>query len=115
MKKILITLFDDDVAPRFDLSQDVLIATLDPDGEILTRRTVVLPKASAEDLCHLIISEEIDEVVCGGVDEEYHQYLTWKRVKVLDSVMGPWAEALDMVRTGRLHREAVLFETGGGR
>uniref|UniRef100_A0A7C4ESN7 Dinitrogenase iron-molybdenum cofactor biosynthesis protein n=1 Tax=Desulfomonile tiedjei TaxID=2358 RepID=A0A7C4ESN7_9BACT len=93
-KKVLIPLSGDDVAPRFDLAPEVVVVTLDDDGAVLDERAIVLPSASAEILCRLILDEKTDVVVCGGIDDEYFQYLTWKKVKVIDSVIGRYDEVL---------------------
>ncbi|MBF0452722.1 MAG: dinitrogenase iron-molybdenum cofactor biosynthesis protein [Candidatus Magnetomorum sp.] len=93
-KKYLIPLFDDQVAPRFDLATEVSIVTLDAKGQPVEKRTVVLPRASAEDLCHLILLEKIETLVCGGIEDEYYQYLKWKKVTVLDSVIGSYKDVI---------------------
>jgi len=108
--KVLLTLLENEVAPRFDLATEVLMATISPEGALEQERTVVLPQAGAENLCHLILSEGVDTVICGGIEDQYHQYLTWKKVEVIDSVMAPWVRALDCWRKGRLEPEAVLFD-----
>jgi len=95
-KKLLIPLFEDQIAPRFDLATEVSIVTIGSDDHIIEKRTVVLPRASAEDLCHLILMEKIDTVICGGIEDEYYQFLKWKKVSVLDSVMGSCDEAIKM-------------------
>ena len=107
-EKLLITIWRDQVAPRFDLTSEVLVATLDSAGEVLQSKTVVLPTVSAEDLCHLILTEEISTVICGGIEEEYFQYLTWKKVKVVDSVIAPHDLALEFARAGKLEAGAIL-------
>ena len=107
-EKLLITIWRDQVAPRFDLTSEVLVATLDSAGEVLQSKTVVLPTVSAEDLCHLILTEEISTVICGGIEEEYFQYLTWKKVKVVDSVIAPYDWALEFARAGKLEAGAIL-------
>ena len=109
-QKILITLFNNDVAPRFDLTTEVLISSIGEDGSVDENKTIVLARESTEDLCQLILNEEINVVICGGIEEEFFEYLTWKRVKVLDSVMGPWERALDRFRAGRLEAGAILFD-----
>ncbi len=113
MKKILITIWHDDVAPRFDLAAEVLIANVDVGGEIESRKTLVLPTVSAEDLCRHILSEGMDVVVCGAIELEYYQFLNWKGVKVLDSVIGPYEKALELARKGQLKEGAILFERKG--
>jgi predicted Fe-Mo cluster-binding NifX family protein len=110
-QKILITLYNNDVAPRFDLTTEVLISSSPGrDGSVDENKTIVLAHESTEDLCQLILSEEVDVVICGGIEETFFEYLSWKRVKVLDSVAGPWERALDRVRAGRLEAGAILFD-----
>ena len=108
-KKILITIRRDDVAPRFDLTSEVLIVSLDADGCVIGRKNLVMPSVSAEDLCHLILSEGVDMVICGGIENEYYQYLKWKKVRVIDSVIGPCERALELAKKGKLDDGAVLF------
>ncbi|MGD8370201.1 MAG: hypothetical protein PVH57_08635 [Syntrophobacterales bacterium] len=108
--KLLITIWRDQVAARFDLTSEVLVATVDSTGEVLHSKTVVLPTVSAEDLCHMILTEGITTVICGGIEEEYFQYLTWKRVKVIDSVIAPYDRALEFARAGKLEPGAILRE-----
>ena len=108
--KILITIWRNDVAPRFDLTTEVLIVSLNSEGGVDHRRTVVLPKVSAEDLCHLIITEGITLVICGGIEEEYYQYLTWKEVRVIDSMIGPYKRALDLALAKRLESGSNMMK-----
>jgi predicted Fe-Mo cluster-binding NifX family protein len=109
-EKILITLIESDVSPRFDLTTEVLISSLNEDGSIEENRTMVLAHESPEDLCQLILNEEVNAVICGGIEEEFFDYLTWKKVRVLDSVMGPWERALDRFRSGDLEAGAILYD-----
>jgi predicted Fe-Mo cluster-binding NifX family protein len=92
--KILIPVFGDDISPRFDLTAEVYIATVDETGRYQDERIVVLPQISSEQLCHLVVTENIDVVICGGIEDEYYQYLVWKRIRVYDSVIGPWGKAI---------------------
>jgi predicted Fe-Mo cluster-binding NifX family protein len=108
--KILIPLSGDDVAPRFDLAHEAFIATIKPDGEIVEERTIILSAASAESLCHLILTEKVETVVCCGIDDEYYQYLTWKKVKVLDSVIGSYVKILNKVKDGTIRSGDILLD-----
>lgn len=110
MKKILVSLDGNDVAPRFDLSTEVLVATVTDAGEVVDGKTLVLPAASPEKLCHLILSEEPGTVVCGGIEEEHYQYLAWKKIEVLDSVMGPVDRLLERYAKGELQPGDNLFD-----
>ncbi|MFP4670937.1 MAG: NifB/NifX family molybdenum-iron cluster-binding protein [Desulfohalobiaceae bacterium] len=93
--KILIPLYGSEVAPRFDLSAEAMIIILDERSKKQEERLVVLSRASAERMCHLILTEGIKTVICGGIEEEYYQYLIWKRIQVIDAVIGPWETALE--------------------
>jgi len=102
--KILITVEKDWVSPRFDLTREVLIA--ENKGEKI--RTVILPRPSVEELCSFILTENVDIVVCGGIEETYYQYLLWKKVKVIDRVIGPVKEVLKRVVQNRLREGKII-------
>ncbi len=108
-RKCLIPLYGDEVAPRFDLAGEVLIVVLDDEGTVREDRIIVVSQASAEELCHLILKEEIGTVICGGIEEEYYQYLKWKRVALLDAVIGPWKAALTAWTEGTLSSGRILY------
>ena len=55
-----------------------------------------------EALCHLILAEKVDLVVCCGIEDEYYQYLKWKKVRVIDCEMGPYSRVLDKVAKGTI-------------
>lgn len=107
--KVLIPLYGNDVAPRFDLATEVWILVIGEGGSVLGERTVVLPRSSAEELCNLILREGIHTVICGGIEEEYYQYLTWKRVQVFDSVIGSCEQAIKRFGEGLLQSGDILF------
>lgn len=109
-KKVLVPLFANEVAPRFDLATEVFIASVQENGDIEEGRNVVLPRPSSEQLSHLILTEGVQAVICGGIEEEYHQYLTWKKIAVIDSVMAPLDAALERFARGALSPGDVLFE-----
>ncbi|NDV27066.1 dinitrogenase iron-molybdenum cofactor biosynthesis protein [Desulfovibrio sp. JC010] len=101
--KIMIPLHNDEVAPRFDLATDVLLAKFRSDGET-SERIIVLPQASADDLCALATSDNTDAVVCGGIDDEHYQYLKWKGIEVLDDVIGPVKKVMQAYKDNKLAR-----------
>ena len=104
--KVLIPLYGNDVAPRFDLATDILISQL-VDGKE-REKIIVLPQASSEELCHLIITENINTVICGGIEEEYYQYLVWKKINIVDSVIGSWKSVINAFRTKLLSNGAII-------
>lgn len=101
-QKVCIPLFDEEVAPRFDLATEVLLAELGLKGRILREKVLILPGASSERLCHLILSENVGCVVCGGIEQEIHDYLCWKQIRVVENVVGPVRAVLKRFALGRL-------------
>ncbi len=112
-RTILIPLQANDVAPRFDLAQAVMLATLPEEGAALTT-TLVLEQPSADGLCDLALSRGVTCVVCNGIEEEYYHYLRWKRVEVLDSIMGPVDLVLERLARGQLKSGDILYGRGQG-
>lgn len=110
--KILITLRDTDIAPRFDLTTEVLI--VESGGKEANKpRNILLPGPSADELCSLIIKEGVSLVICSGIEEAHYQYLVWKKINVIDKVIGPAFEALRLAKTGLLTPGAILRNSNG--
>ncbi|MGD9818279.1 MAG: NifB/NifX family molybdenum-iron cluster-binding protein [Desulfomonilaceae bacterium] len=110
MIKILVPLLGDDIAPRFDLAPEAYIALVDDNKRIVEERTIVLSEASAETLCRMILDERITMVICGGIEDEYYQYLVWKKVSVIDSVIGSSSKAIELAIEDALSPGSILME-----
>jgi predicted Fe-Mo cluster-binding NifX family protein len=110
MLKILVPLLGDDVAPRFDLAPEAYIATVDDQQTLMEEKTIVLSEASAESLCRMILDERITMVICNGIEDEYYQYLAWKKVAVVDSVIGPCSTAVSLAAKGELSSGSILID-----
>lgn len=110
-RKVLITLHGNEVAPRFDLTTEVLIAAVAADGSVTDDKTLVLPQSSAEKLCHMVLTEGIGVVICGAMEQEFYEYLTWKRVNVIDSVVGGYRQVLQRFCEGVLKTGDLLLDT----
>ena len=98
--KILITIQKNEVAPRFDQTSEILIT--ETAGENITGepRIILLPGTSGEDICGLAI--------CGGIEDTHYQYLKWKKIKVVDGVIGPYKQALNFAIANNLKPGAIL-------
>lgn len=101
-QKVFMPLYDEEVAPRFDLATEVLLAELGLKGRIVQEKVLILPGPSSERMCHMILSEGIGVVVCGGIEQEIYDYLTWKQIKVIDNVIGGSHAVLRRYAAGRL-------------
>lgn len=111
-ENILVTLYRDEVAPRFDLASEVLLVTVNDEGRELRRQELVLAHASADDLCDLILDREVSVVITGGMEDEHYHYLRWKRLDVLDGVAGLAEDALARHLRGELQCGDILFPRG---
>lgn len=106
--KLLITVQDTDVAPRFDLATEIVIAEYDRSCLKGEPHHIILPRKSTEDLCDLIVKEGINCVICGGIEDNLHTFFSWKKIKVIDNIIGSYAEALTRAVAGRLEAGIIL-------
>jgi hypothetical protein len=56
----------------------------------------------------MIVEESISDVICGGIEELHYNFLVWKKVKVLDGVIGDWKTALEKALVDKLHQGEIL-------
>ncbi|RLC02976.1 MAG: hypothetical protein DRH34_06490 [Deltaproteobacteria bacterium] len=106
--KITIPLYHEEVAPRFDMATEVLILILSKGNIIEEEKTIILPRSSADELCHLMLSEHTNTLICGAIEEEYYQFLKWKKIDVYDSIAGSWADAFHCWEKSRLKPGDIL-------
>ena len=108
--KITIPVFHDEIAPRFDLATEILIIILSKNNIVEEKKTVVLSRSSADDLCHVLISENINTLICGAIEDEYYQFLKWKKINVFDSVIGKWTYVFDQWLKKSLNSGDILLK-----
>lgn len=104
----MITVRGDFVAPRFDLSPEVIIATYYDRKLLEEPRSIIVSDVSAERICDLALQENVAVVICGGIEEQYYQFLSWKKKRVIDSVIGPHVDVLDRLMSNTLKSGAIL-------
>lgn len=112
MHKVLIPLYENEIAPRFDLATDVLIVADDPEtpSEPPREQVIVLAKASPEEMSRLVLSEGVETVICAGIEERFHQFLTWKRIAVVDNVIGPVDRVVEAFFAGTLQSGSSFYD-----
>lgn len=108
--KITIPLYHDEVAPRFDMATEVLIIMVSNGNIVEEKKTMVLPRSSADDLCHILISENINTLICGAIEDEYYQFLKWKKLEIFDSVAGDWSAVFRRWMNNTLHAGDILSQ-----
>jgi len=115
IRKVLIPLSEEEVAPRFDLAAEVLLAELEADGRIIQEKVLILPEPSSERLCHMVMTEHAHTMICGGIEEEVFDYLTWKGITVIDDVIGLASVVLRRHAAGRLMSGEIVASDSSAR
>ncbi len=111
--KILITAQGDFVAQRFDLASEAVIATVESGESVGKPRTIIMDRPSPEDLCNMIMEEKIAMVICGGIEDRHYQFLAWKKIQVIDFVVGDHQSVLKRAIAGDLQSGDLLPLTRG--
>lgn len=114
-RNVLVPLLRNDVAPRFDLALEVLLVRLSDEGEERSRDIILLDHASADGLCDFVLKHDVSAVLVNGIEEEYYHYLRWKRVEVVDQVMGPADAVLRRFLAGGLTPGDILYAQEEGK
>ncbi len=109
LHKIAIPILGEEIVPRFDLTTEVIILTTDRNSCIQDKRTIVLPRSSSDELCHTLLAQEINTLICGAIEDEYYEFLKWKKLNIFDGVSGAWTHAFERWQTQTLHRGDILF------
>ena len=106
--KILITIRENEIASRFDQTSEILVTETDGEKSTGEPRIILLPGTSGEDICALATKENISLIICGGIEDTHYQYLKWKKIKVVDGVIGPYEQALRFAVTNSLKPGMIL-------
>ncbi len=106
--KILMTIRGDYISPRFDCTAEVIIATCYNRQLLEESRSIILDHVSAERICDIILKEQVSLTICGGIEEKHYQFLVWKKVKVLDGIIGPHQDVLEAAMKGSLSAETIF-------
>ncbi|WP_457551784.1 NifB/NifX family molybdenum-iron cluster-binding protein [Desulfobacula sp.] len=106
--QLSIPIYHEEVAPRFDLATEVLIMILSKNHHTEEKKNIILSRSSADDLCHLLLSEHTNTLICGAIEDEYYQFLKWKKIDVYDSIAGSWSDAFCCWKENRLKPGDIL-------
>jgi hypothetical protein len=110
MQKLLIPIQGDFIAPRFDLAAEILIVRF-KNGETTSEpKIIILDRPSDEALCQIAVEENITDVICGGIEDIHYRFLVWKKVSVIDAVIGGWHIALEKILCGTLQQGEILIK-----
>jgi len=109
LHKIAIPILGEEIVPRFDLTTEVIILTTVKHSGIQDKKIIVLPRSSPDELCNTLLVQEINTLICGAIEDEYYEFLKWKKLEVFDGVSGRWTQALERWRSRTLNPGDILF------
>lgn len=110
MRKLLVPIQGDYVAPRFDLATEILILRFEKGEKDGDPRTIIMERPSDEALCQMVVEEHVTDLICGGIDEVHYNFLVWKKVNVMDAVIGSWRQAAEKALNGELKQGEILSD-----
>jgi len=105
---LMVLIQGDFVAPRFDLATEILIVRFENGVIIGEPKMIIIERSSDEVLCQMAVEENITNMICGGIEEVHFNFLVWKKVIVLDSIIGSWRTAVEKVVAGTLQQGEIL-------
>jgi predicted Fe-Mo cluster-binding NifX family protein len=109
LHKVAIPILGEEIVPRFDLTTEVVILTTTKSWEIQDKKIIVLPRSSSDELCHTLLAQEINTLICGAIEDEYYEFLKWKKIAVFDGISGAWTQAFNRWKNQTLNPGAILF------
>lgn len=115
MRKLMIIIQGDFVAPRFDLATEVLIVRFEKNSIVGEPKMIIRERSSDEALCQMAVEEHISDIICGGIEEVHFNFLVWKKITVLDAVVGSWQLALEKCVAGILQQGEIVISKKDGR
>jgi len=108
MKKLMVLIQGDFIAPRFDLATEILIVRFENGIVIGEPKMIIIERSSDETLCQMVVEENITNMICGGIEEVHFNFLIWKKVTVMDAVIGSWRTAVEKAVAGSLQQGEIL-------
>jgi uncharacterized metal-binding protein/predicted Fe-Mo cluster-binding NifX family protein len=90
------------VAPRCIFAEAVLIVDQQR-GRPPVERKAFMDNHGLLDLAKVLSEQDVDILVCGGINQEERDYLKSRGLEVIENVAGPVGALLDAVRTGALY------------
>ena len=111
--KIAIPIFGNRVSPRFDFSPEMWIVKVER-GEVVEQEKLSTASLNLPQRLEQITSNEVDKLICGGIDSFSLSQLGSRGIDVLQDVIGDAEIVIDLFMRGGL-RPGVCCEGRGRR
>ena len=102
--KVAIPRFHERVAPCFEYSATIAIFTIEG-GKVVSQRDFALQSRVALDRVRLLRDQDVDVLICGGVQDTFEDLVKARGVKVISWVSGDVEELLSRFIKGTLKPE----------
>lgn len=89
------------IAPRYDKAESLLLVDEQEQGR-LGREVLAIGRMKPEDVCAMLMQQQVSTLICGGVTDECRARLGRFGVKILDNVIGSADGAIAAYLQGRL-------------
>lgn len=108
MEKIAVCHLKGRVAPRYDLTQEFFIVTINKRKEIVERMVVGITEVEPLELAGEIQRLKVSALICGGVREDWRRTLKKNGILLIDNVIGKVEDVLNLYLKGELRRGDVV-------
>ncbi len=108
--RIAIPRFQESVAPCFEHTSTVTIFTVHR-KRILSQEDFVLKSREGLDRVRLLRDQNVDVLICGGLQESYENMLTARGIRVYSWVSGNVQDLLDQFLQGKLEPGSARLHT----
>jgi predicted Fe-Mo cluster-binding NifX family protein len=102
-RKIAVAVYQDRISSRLDCSENILLLTF-VQGKIVGRQQMRLLYSDPMDRIRLLVREEVQLVICGGITRTYASMLHDANIEVIPWVQGRVDEVLREFVAGTLQR-----------
>ncbi len=99
--KVAIPRFQERVAPCFEYSATIAIFTIE-DGAVVEQHDFSLQSRRDLDRVRLLHDQEVNTLICGGLQESFEDLVTARGIHVISWVVGEVEDVLDRFLRGEL-------------
>ena len=109
--KIAIPVFHTKVSPRFDTTQGFILLEIE-ECNVMEREQLTTKGWTSSTKIKQLIELGVDTLICGGIDRESMQYLSFKGIKVYSWVTGEVDDAVSCFLKNGLESGVILGTQG---
>ncbi|MCK5241226.1 NifB/NifX family molybdenum-iron cluster-binding protein [bacterium] len=114
MMKLAISIWENRLAPVFDVSRRFLIIDIECNQE-LNRYETTIPETSLIGKAGSIIELKVEVLICGAISRLYEEMLLASGIQVVPRICGQVEEVLQAFITGKLDEKRFLMPGCCGR